>query len=361
VTGIGDTPRFTAHDSRGALLIDQKWTSGDAPGQANSHETYLQDVLTFADEHLGADTLVGAGHRVVHGGATHAGPALVTPVLLDELQALTPLAPLHQPHNLAPVRALAKLRPALPQVACFDTAFHHNLPPVATRLGLPARYAAKGVRRYGFHGLSYTHIADRLRTLAPTVAAGRVIAAHLGAGASLCAMRDGQSIETTMGFTALDGLIMATRCGSIDVGAVLYLMQQHGLSPQAVEDILYHRSGLLGVSGVSGDMRTLHAHKSPQAREAIELFIYRIVRESGALASVLGGLDGLVFTAGIGEHDAVVREHVCLGLKWLGVTLDLDANLAGNGRISAPDSQVAVWVIAADEELVIARETESLT
>ncbi len=357
VTGVDDAPRFTAHDAHGASLIDRRW----AAGEAVSHDTYLQDVLAFADAHLGTDTLACAGHRVVHGGASHAGPALVTPALLDELAALTPLAPLHQPQNLAPIRALAKLRPGLPQVACFDTAFHHGLPLVATRLALPAELAAHGLRRYGFHGLSYTHIAERLRALAPAVAAGRVIVAHLGAGASLCAMRDGKSIETTMSFTALDGLVMATRCGSIDPGAVLYLLQQHGLSPQEVEDILYHRSGLLGVSGISGDMRKLHANDAVAAREAIELFVYRIVREAGGLVSVLGGLDGLVFTAGIGEHDAVVRKLVCNRLEWLGVSLDLEANLEGDGLISAPASKVTIWVIAADEEFVIARETESLT
>jgi acetate kinase len=296
----------------------------------------------------------------VHGGAVHAGPALVTPSVMDELESLSPLAPLHQPHNLAPIRALAKLRPGLPQVACFDTAFHHGMPLVATRIALPAEFAAEGVRRYGFHGLSYSHIASRLRELAPEVAAGRVIAAHLGAGASLCAMRNGHSIDTTMGFTALDGLMMATRCGAIDPGAVLYLLQQKGLSPAAVEDMLYHHSGLLGVSGISGDLRKLHASTSLQARDAIELFVFRIVREAGALISVLGGLDGLVFAGGIGEHDVQVREQVCRALGWLGVALDTDNNRIGTGCISNAGSKVSVWVIPADEEQVIAQETVSL-
>jgi acetate kinase len=356
VTGIGDAPRFTAHDSAGAVLIDHEWAAGEVVSQ----DTYLECVLNFAEQHLGGDVLACAGHRVVHGGAAHAGPAPVTPALLDELAALVPLAPLHQPHNLAPIRALAALRPELPQVACFDTAFHHNMPAVATRIALPAEFAAKGVRRYGFHGLSYTHIAERLRRLDPDVAAGRVIAAHLGAGASLCAMRNGRSIDSTMGFTALDGLIMATRCGSIDAGVLLYLLQQEKLSPHAVEDILYHRSGMLGISGVSGDMRVLHKSDLPQARDALDSFVYRIVRDVGGLASILGGLDALVFTAGIGEHDPWVREQVCLGLGWLGVSLDAEANRAGAGRISTPGSAVSVWVIEADEEGVIARETVSL-
>jgi acetate kinase len=353
VTAMGDAPRFTARDSSGMVLIDHAW----AAGEAVSYETYLACVLSFAEQHLGGDVLACAGHRVVHGGAAHAGPARVTPVLLDELTALVPLAPLHQPHNLAAIRTLATLRPALPQVACFDTAFHHLLPPVATRIALPAEFAEKGVRRYGFHGLSYTHIAERLRALAPDVAAGRVIAAHLGAGASLCAMRNGRSVDTTMGFTALDGLIMATRCGSIDAGVVLYLLQQEQLAPQAVEDILYHHSGMLGISGVSGDMQVLHKSDLPQARDAVDSFVYRIVRDAGALASVLGGLDGLVFTAGIGEHDPWVREQVCLGLGWLGVSLDGEANRRGAERISTAGSAVSVWVIEADEEGVIGRET----
>ncbi len=356
VTGIGEAPRFTAHGPDGALLVDRAWPAdGNAP-----HEPYLQGVLSFADEHLGADVLACVGHRVVHGGAAHAGPALVTPALLEALDALSALAPLHQAHNIAPIRALLKLRPDLPQVACFDTAFHHTLPAVATRVALPGDIAALGVRRYGFHGLSYTHVAHTLRTLSPRVAAGRVIAAHLGAGASLCAMRNGRSVETTMGFTALDGLMMATRCGSIDPGVLLYLLQQQNIPAHRLEDMLYHRSGLLGVSGISGDMRTLHASNAPLARDAIELFAYRIVREFGGLAAVLGGLDGLVFTGGIGEHDASLRAQVCTAFGWLGVALDEAANRAGHGRISAGGSAVEVWVIPADEEQVIAREAVSI-
>jgi acetate kinase len=356
VTGLGDAPRFTARSSAGEVLIDHAW----AAGEAVSYETYLAAVLNFAEQHLGRDTLACAGHRVVHGGAAHAGPARVTPVLLDELAKLIPLAPLHQPHNLAAIRAVANLRPRLPQVASFDTAFHHTLPPVATRIAVPAEFAAKGVRRYGFHGLSYTHIAQRLRVLAPDIAAGRVIAAHLGAGASLCAMRNGHSMDSTMGFTALDGLVMATRCGSIDAGVLLYLLQQEKLSPHAVQDILYHRSGMLGISGVSGDMQVLQKSAVPQAHDAIESFVYRIIRDVGGLASILAGLDGLVFTAGIGENDAWLREQVCLGLAWLGVSLDGEANRKNAGRISTAASAVSVWVIEADEEGVIAEETVSM-
>jgi len=356
VSGIGEAAHFTAHDAAGKLLEDRAWPKGSA----TTHETCLGDVLEFMEAHLGDDTLLGIGHRVVHGGATHAGPAIITTALLAELRALTSLAPLHQPHNLAPIDAMRRLRPGLPQIACFDTAFHHFLPHLETRFALPREFAGEEVRRYGFHGLSYAHIAARLRELAPEIGVGRVIAAHLGAGASLCAMRSGVSVATTMGFTALDGLMMGTRCGAIDPGVLLYMLIEKHLSPETVQDLLYHQSGLLGVSGISGDMQRLRASNSPEAREAIDLFAYRIVRECGALVSVLGGLDGLVFTGGIGEHDAALRDSVCAGLAWLDVRIDGTKNRQGVANISTPDSKVSVFVLEADEEQTIAGETLSL-
>jgi acetate kinase len=273
------------------------------------------------------------------------------------MEALSPLAPLHQPHNLAAVRAAMTAWPGVPQVACFDTAFHAAQPDVATRLALPREVAAKGVRRYGFHGLSYEFIADELRRLDPAMAAGRVIVAHLGSGASLCALLDGASIATTMGFTPLDGLVMATRCGLIDPGAVLYMIRALGLSAEEVETCLYKASGLLGVSGISGDMRELEDSAAPEAQEAADLFVYRLAREAGSLASALGGLDGLVFTAGIGEHSPRIRAAACARLAWLGVDLDADANATRAAVISTPESRVRVRVIPTDEERVIARQS----
>jgi acetate kinase len=352
---LAEKPHFVAHGPDGRVLAEQHWD------RAGAHEDYLTTVLDFAEKALGHDRLAVAGHRVVHGGADHIAPELVTPALLDALEALVPLAPLHQPHSLAPIRALAKLRPGLQQVACFDTGFHHTMAPVATHIALPRALSESGVRRYGFHGLSYDYIAGRLAELAPALAHGRVIAAHLGSGASLCAMRGGASVDTTMGFTALDGLMMATRCGTIDPGVVLYLQQQRGMGAAEVEDLLYHRSGLLGVSGISGDMRALLQTADPHAAEAVNLFAFRIARETGALVSTLGGLDGFVFTAGIGEHTPHIRAAVCARLAWLGVRLDEDANQKGAGRISGEDSAIEVWVIPTDEEIVIARQALRVT
>jgi acetate kinase len=285
----------------------------------------------------------------------------VTPALLDALDRLTPLAPLHQPHNIAPIRAIAAARPGLPQVVCFDTAFHHTMPEVATRFGVPRRYHDAGVRRYGFHGLSYEFIASRLRQLFPASAGGRVIVAHLGNGASLCALRNGISVDTTMGFTALDGLVMGTRCGSLDPGVILYLEEERGLSVKGVQDLLYASSGLLGVSGgIGSDMRTLLASSDPRAKEAVELFVYRIAREVGALTSSLSGLDGLVFTAGIGEHAPEIRAMVCSRLSWLGVALDGDANNRSALKISSEESSVAVHVVPTNEEEMIVRHTSDM-
>jgi len=320
----------------------------------------LHAVLARADAHLGANRLLAAGHRVVHGGTRFVAPVLVDQAVLEALEALTPLAPLHQPHNLAPIRALAAARPGLAQVACFDTAFHATMPDEASRLALPRAISDSGVRRYGFHGLSYEYIARRLGVVAPALAGGRVIVAHLGNGASLCAMDAGRSVDTTMGFTALDGLVMGTRPGTLDPGAVLYLMRERKMSAAEVEDMLYHRAGLLGVSGVSGDMRTLLASNDPHAREAVTLFVARLAREAGGLVSALGGLDGIVFTGGIGEHAAPIRAEACARLAWLGLRLDAAANTRGAGRISAPDSEVEAWVIPTDEELMVTRHTAAV-
>ena len=351
VEGIGGSPHFLARDPGGASLAERRFP------QDTQYEALLDALLGFVADHLGGDRLGAVGHRVVHGGTRFDRPVRITGEILAALDALTPLAPLHQPHNLAPIRAIAASRPDLPQVACFDTAFHHGMPVLATRFALPRDLTDAGIRRYGFHGLSYEFIARRLRALAPELAKGRVIAAHLGNGASLCAMAGGRSVDTTMGFTALDGLMMGTRSGSLDPGAVLHLISQRGMSATAVEDLLYHHSGLLGVSGLSNDVRTLLASADPHAAEAIDLFVFRIAREAGALAASLGGLDGFVFTAGIGEHAAPVREAVCARLGWLGARLDPAANARGEGRISTPDSKLAVWVIPTDEEAMIARHT----
>jgi acetate kinase len=352
IEGIGTAPHFIARNAEGTVIGERRW-----PDASVDHEALLGGLLEWVDAHLGGDTLVAVGHRVVHGGRDFAGPALLDDKVLQALDLLTPLAPLHQPHSLSPVRAIMAVRPGLPQVACFDTSFHHTLPAVATRFALPREYEAEGVRRYGFHGLSYEYIAGVLRRTVPKLAAGRVIVAHLGNGASLCALRNGVSVDTTMGFTALDGLMMGTRCGTIDPGVILYLLQQKQLPAAEIETLLYQRSGLLGVSGLSSDMRVLLESPATAAREAVELFVFRIAREAAALAGSLGGLDGFVFTAGIGEHAAQIRAAVCTRLAWLGVAMDPDANNADADRISTADSRVEVRVIPTDEEAMIVRHT----
>ncbi|MGN6377127.1 MAG: acetate/propionate family kinase [Sphingomonas sp.] len=348
--GIGTEPHLIVHDAAGALLTERRWPDGE--GMA--HEAFFHAIFGWIDGHLAPNRLIAIGHRVVHGGGAFGDPVRVTPTVLDRLAALVPLAPLHQPHNLAAIRAAGAARPHLPQVACFDTAFHRSQPAVATRFGIPRALEEEGVRRYGFHGISYDYVARRLAEIDPALSRGRVIVAHLGNGASLCAMAGGRSIDTTMGFTTLDGLVMGTRCGAIDPGVLLYLEQQRGFDAVAVEDLLYHRAGLLGVSGHSSDMRDLLASDATAAREAIELFVYRIAREAGALTSSLGGLDGIVFTAGIGEHAAPVRAAVCRRLAWLGVDLDQAANDAHAGIISSAGSKVRVRVLPTDEERMIA-------
>jgi acetate kinase len=354
IEGIGIAPRLTARTVEGEPLVDSSLPDG---GAALTHSDLLKDLFDWAASHLDGHEVIAIGHRVVHGGTEFAEPRLVDDALLGALDKLCPLAPLHQPHNLAAIRAIQALQPHLPQVACFDTAFHHDKPAPATRLAIPRALHDQGIRRYGFHGLSYEYIAGRLAKTDPGLAKGRVIAAHLGNGASLCAMHDGKSIDTTMGFTALDGLMMGTRCGSIDPGAVLHLQTQMGMSAADVETLLYNQSGLLGVSGLSSDMRALSASTAPEAEEAIALFAWCAAREAGALTASLGGLDGLVFTAGIGENDVDIRSRICRRLAWLGIEIDEVAN-AGNGPvISLTDSRVKVLVIPTDEERMIATHT----
>jgi len=308
----------------------------------------------------GGSRVLGVGHRVVHGGPHRAGPVVVTPAVLAELRELIPLAPLHQPHNLAIIEAVAGHLPGVPQVACFDTSFHRGQPAVAGVVPLPREVCRSGVQRYGFHGLSYEYIASVLPRVAPEIASGRVIVAHLGNGASLCALRGGRSIDTTFGFSALDGLCMGTRPGALDPGIVLYLFQTLGMSTGEVEAMLYQKSGLLGISGISGDMRDLLKSAEPAARLAVDFFVYRAKREIGALAAVLGGLDALVFTAGIGENSAEIRARISAASAWLGIDLDPDANGAGGPRLSRAGSRVSAWVIPTNEELMIARHASAL-
>jgi acetate kinase len=355
IESLDHGPHFRAFEPSGKLLAEKSWPAGSKPAFSET----LDMLLDFAESHLGSGALAAVGHRIVHGGADHIAPALVTPELLGSLQALTPLDPLHMPHNLAPIRAIAAARPQLMQVACFDTAFHHTLPPVAREFALPLAVTQAGVRRYGFHGLSYEYISGCLKAQLPRLAGGRVIVAHLGSGASMCALQNGISIATTTGFSALDGLVMGTRCGRLDPGILLYLGQQ-GHSFGDIEDMLYRRSGLLGVSGISGDARVLLASAEPRAKLALDLFSYQIAYEAGGLASALGGLDGLVFTAGIGEHAAAIRAEICGRLEWLGLRLDAAANAANAGCISAADSAIAVHVIPTDEEAMIARHTADI-
>ena len=356
IEGIYTAPHFVARTAAGAVIAEQRWPAGSELG----HHGALEQVRAFLRQQQDGRQLIGVGHRVVHGGPQHARPERITPQLLDELQAFVPLAPLHQPYNLAPIRILLDEMPELPQVACFDTAFHRSNPDVAQRFALPARLHDAGVRRYGFHGLSYEYIAEALRDCDPAAAAGKVVVLHLGNGASMCAIDGGRSIASTMGFTAVEGLPMGTRCGALDPGVLLYLMQHDGMDAAALEKLLYQQSGLLGVSGVSSDMRSLLASDAPGAKLAVDLYLYRIRRELGSLAAALGGLDAIVFTAGIGEHAAPIRERVCRDAAWLGVELDPVANAAGHALISTPDSRVRAWELPTNEELMIARHTRDL-
>jgi acetate kinase len=350
---IDEAAHFTAQDQGGVALREKRWP------KHTPFAALLHDLLDLASDRAGRDGLAAVGHRIVHGGPDHVGPAAVSPELLVALEALIPLDPLHLPHNLEPVRVITAARPGLFQVACFDTAFHHTMPAVAQSVALPTAVAGREIRRYGFHGLSYEYIARHLAEAAPELARGRMIVAHLGSGASLCALQGGRSIATTMGFSVLDGLVMATRCGAIDPGVILYLARM-GHSFSEIEDMLYHRSGLLGVSGVSGDMRVLLASSAPAAQAAIELFTYRVATEVGAMVSALGGLDGLIFTAGIGEQSPGIRSAICARLAWLGVSLDETANATNSNVISAAGSAICVCVFATDEEAMIADHTRAI-
>ncbi len=354
--GIGTAPRFVAKDPTGAVVAEQRWDASDAIDHAGAVE-YL---FSFLATDLKRGRLLAVGHRVVHGGTRYGAPVRVDADVIAALADLVPLAPLHQPHNLAPIRAIAVRMPAMPQVACFDTAFHHDQPPVAQAFALPPEITGRGVRRYGFHGLSYEYVAGAMKNLDMRAAAGRVVVAHLGNGASMCAMANGRSVASTMGFTALDGLVMGTRSGTIDPGVMIWLMDEMGMGPRDLERLLYHRSGLLGVSGVSSDMRTLLASDETRAKLAIELFCYRAGRELGSLAAALGGLDALVFTGGIGEHAAPIREAIVRGASWLGLALDEDANAKSKRRITSDTSRVPAYVVPTDEELMIARHVRSV-
>jgi acetate kinase len=355
IEGIGTSPRFSAKDDAGRKLADEQMDS-----TVRDARTALESLAVWLRSRYGGARVVGVGHRVVHGGARYARPTIVTPQVLEDLRALVPLAPLHQPYNLAAIEAVAERLPGVPQVACFDTSFHRGQPAVAEVVPLPRDICAAGVQRYGFHGLSYEYIASVLPDVAPEIAGGRVIVAHLGSGASLCAMKSGRSVDSTLGFTALDGLCMGTRPGAVDPGVILYLFQTLGLSPKDVETILYKKSGLIGISGISNDMRDLLGSSEPAARLAVDYFVYRAAKEIGALAAVLGGIDGLVFTAGIGENSPDIRSRICHASAWLGLELDDEANGKRGPRISRAGSRVSAWVIPTNEELIIARHTALL-
>ncbi len=351
--GLYATPRFVAKDSRGQVVSEESWPAGTTLG----HDGAVEHIAAFARTSLADHRLAGVGHRVVHGGSTFAEPVRLTPEVITALEQFVPLAPLHQPHNLTPVRLLLERRPDLPQVACFDTAFHRGNPPVAQMFALPDELTKAGVQRYGFHGLSYEYISSVLPRYDSKAAKGRTVVLHLGNGSSMCALDDGRSVASTMGFTAVDGLMMGTRSGSLDPGVILYLIDEKKMDARAIERLIYQESGLLGVSGIASDMRTLLASDDPRAKRAIDLFVYRIRRELGSLAAALGGIDALVFTGGIGENAPVIRERICRDAAWLGVHIDAAANAGGGPRLTVERSTASAWVIPTNEELMIARHT----
>ena len=353
IEGIGASPRLSVKDANGESLANQEVAGRDGREAINALAVWLRSKY-------GGSRVVGVGHRVVHGGARFTGPTVVNPEVLAALRELVPLAPLHQPHNLAAIEAVSERLPDVPQVACFDTSFHRGQPVVAELIPLPHDLRRSGLQRYGFHGLSYEYIASVLQEVAPEIAYGRVIVAHLGSGASLCALRAGKSVDCTLGFTPLDGLCMGTRPGTLDPGVVLHLFQGLKLSVKEVETLLYKRSGLLGISGISSDMRDLLGRAEPEARLAVDYFVYRAAKEIGALAAVLRGVDALVFTAGIGENSPEIRQRICEASAWLGVALDTQLNAGKGPRISTPQSKVSVWVIPTNEELMIHRHTATL-
>jgi acetate kinase len=353
IEGIGTSPRLIVKSASDEILAGQEVAARDGREAVDALAVWLRSRYESA-------RVLGVGHRVVHGGPRFAEPTILTPQILADLQDLVPLAPLHQPYNLAAIEAVSQRLPDVPQVACFDTSFHRGQPAVAELVPLPREIRQAGVQRYGFHGLSYEYIGSVLPQVAPEIASGRVIMAHLGSGASMCAMRAGRSIDSTLGFTALDGLCMGTRPGALDPGVVLHLFQGLKLSAGEVEALLYKKSGLLGISGISNDMRDLLGRAEPEARLAVDYFVYRAAKEIGALAAVLGGVDAVVFTAGIGENSAEIRQRICDASAWLGVILDAQANAAGGPRITRPDSKTSAWVISTNEELMIARHTARL-
>jgi acetate kinase len=356
IEGIGTGPHLIARDAAGTALAEKSFD----PSNVRDHDAAIGAVSEWLRSIGGQTRLIAVGHRVVHGGAEFAAPVRVDELVLEKLEALVPLAPMHQPANLAGIRAVWRNHPKLPQVACFDTAFHRGHPDIADRFALPATFYREGVRRYGFHGLSYEYIARELQVVAPEIAEGRVVVAHLGSGASMCAIRGGRSVDSTMGFTALDGLPMGTRCGALDPGVVIYLMRRKGLSADEVEHLLYHDCGLRGLSELSNDVRDLLESKDPPAKLALDYFVYHVSRQLGALASVLQGIDAVVFTAGIGERSAEIRARICRRSAWLGLRLDEEANRAGRPRITIPGSAVQAWVVPTDEEKMIARHTLEL-
>ena len=354
VEGLYTAPRFVAKDATGAVIGEKSWGEGAALGHAGA----LEHLVAFLREKQ--HRLVAVGHRVVHGGLLYTKPVRIDAEVVANLEKYISLAPLHQPHNLAPIKTLLEQRPDLPQVGCFDTAFHRSQPAVAQAFALPKSITDRGVIRYGFHGLSYEYIASVLPDVDARVAAGKVVVLHLGNGSSMCALDKCRSMASTMGFTAADGLPMGTRCGNLDPGVVLYLLDELEMDARAIEKLIYQQSGLLGVSGISSDMRTLLASQEPGAKAAVDLFVYRIARELGSLAAALGGLDAIVFTAGIGENSTALRERVCREAAWLGIELDQDANERGETLISTKTSRVTSWVIPTNEELMIARHTRDL-
>ena len=352
VDGIGTRPRLRATGANGILTIDKSFPPElvcDLPAAIQETAAWLRSTQNLE--------LMAVGHRVVHGGPEYNSPVLIDAEVVTRLERYISLAPLHQPNNLAPIRTLLTRRPELLQVACFDTAFHRGHSAVADHYAIPERFYAEGVRRYGFHGLSYEYIAHRLRDVAPTIADKRVIIAHLGSGASMCALSSGRSIESTMGFTALDGLPMGTRPGQLDPGVVLYLITEKGMDPAAVQTLFYRDCGLKGLSGVSNDMRDLETSADPSAAFAVDYFVYRVGLFAGMLAAALGGLDAFVFTAGIGENSATIRARIAEKLTWLGAAMDPALNTARELLISHPHSSVALYVVPTDEELMIARHT----
>jgi acetate kinase len=354
VEGIGTSARFEVADAQGRQLAARSVAGSDHSAAIGAIHDW------FAGSVGGEAGFAGVGHRIVHGGSELTEPVLIDARVIAALQALIPLAPLHQPHHIAAILAVAAAAPNVPQIACFDTAFHHLQPALARQFALPRELTAKGIRRYGFHGLSYEYIVSALPRFAPECADGKLVVAHLGNGASLCAIDGGRSIATTMGFTPVDGLVMGTRTGLLDPGVILYLLQHEAMDAAAIEKLIYEQSGLLGVSGLSSDMRELLASDLPAAQEAVDLFVYRIGRELGSMAAALGGLDGLVFTGGIGEHAAAIHARVCDDARWLGVHLDEAANSAGGPRISEAGSPTSAWVIPTDENLMVARHTRRL-